>query len=233
MGIGEQKSESSFGMIKSTLGVGSIRITVSSRTNKGEIALVLERELEGDTRVIVDGVRDHINQIGVTQIEVFSQGDLQRIAEDPNRRLNLIDRLHIERINELATAREESASNLRILGDELRKTRTRIAALRQELQPAPRLVEELKAAISASPELSPEIEAERQAFDKRARTLTAITQAIEAVAHARRFLEGAPRFTETIDAALCTVVEQGRTEANQLSSLLRDRCETIRDFSPK
>lgn len=219
LGEGDQKGDSAYGMIKSTLGVGSIRVTVASK--EGEEAgstFAIEREVGTEPRVFHDGVREHTGENVLSNIEVFSQGDLQRIAEDSgdNLRLKLIDRPHATVVSKLTSDRAKHAADLRDLGEDLRRTRARISALRQELQPAPQLAEALKRAISESPALSPEIETEQRLFDSRARAVKAAGEALGAIERAHKYLDDAPDFVSVIERATTTIAAQGIPEARAL-----------------
>jgi len=226
--------DSSRGMISSTLGVGSVRLSLMDDAELPEeiTKLVLEREVGTEPRVFLDGVREHTPRTALLKIEVFSQGDLQRIAEDPgeNLRLRLIDRPHAERVKYLLSARLISASNLRDVGEELRKTRARIVSLKQELVPAPQLAQALERAIAESPTLAPEFEAERQSFDGRARAIEALEEAIQGVRLAAQYFEGAPNFAEEIDAALAKAIAQSRPEVGRIVDSLRERSAVVRSI---
>src|SRR5579871_2641166 len=77
-----------FGLLKATLGSGTARCELE---DEGQLAI--QREVETEPLVSRDGVRE-LKPTVLDRIEIYSQGDLQRIAEDGARRLELIDRPH-------------------------------------------------------------------------------------------------------------------------------------------
>jgi hypothetical protein len=103
LGKGSGSGESSFGIIETTLRAGSIKATLDSIDGSHESTLAIEREADGEPRLFHDGVREHASTGEFSQIEVFSQGDLQRIASDQGdgARVDLIDRRHSLRIKEM------------------------------------------------------------------------------------------------------------------------------------
>ena len=107
-----------FGIIDTTLSAGSVRCELETVDSNSKQAVTLEREIDGEPRIFLDGVREHTSRGLLQKIEVFSQGDLQRIAEDDNDelRLALIDRPHRSEVAELNTERGKTAEKLSRLG---------------------------------------------------------------------------------------------------------------------
>ena len=118
-------------------------------------------------------MREHTNINLSHSIEIFSQGDLQRISEDGNDslRLALIDRPHAEIVAQLHTDRNAHAKELRHLGESLRDVRIRQAAVRQEVQPIRGLRNDLRELLSLFPELSPELEVQRELHERRRQSI--------------------------------------------------------------
>jgi hypothetical protein len=178
VGEGDGKGESCYGLIKATLGAGSIRCQVFEQTTSGQSAFVLEREIDEEIRIYQDGVREHADSDVLHSIEFFSQGDLQRIAEDryDSLRIALIDRPNASRIKSLLEKRRLKAEKLSRLGPTLRTHRAKISNLRQEVLPGPALVEQLKQAEESSPILSPKLEENRLLFEKRSRIIESLSE---------------------------------------------------------
>lgn len=217
VGESESRGESWYGLIEKTLGPGSIRCEVQRQNDGNSIYQVLEREVEGETRLFRDGVREHTQRDMLGEIEIFSQGDLQRIADDGNNhlRLELVDRPNKSEIKRLHEEREKKTSELLKVGPELRTLRGHIQTLEQELQAAPVIDEQLRQAKESAPKLSPEMEEERIRFE-----------------HRRRIVE---RLGEIEEARLEILSQTERTVAkvervNDLSSSVRG--EAIVDPSP-
>jgi hypothetical protein len=167
------------GMIRTTLGAGSIRCEVASENDSGTTSLLIERDVGNAPRVFQDGIREHADADVLHNIEIFSQGDLQRIAEDENDelRLALIDRPNARRIEALRCQRQQLTGSLTSVGPTLRTLRATIQSIRQELQPAGALREDLRRVTEACPPLPVELERERDLFERRRRILDALEEA--------------------------------------------------------
>jgi len=77
------------GLILETLAGGTARCTLSQPRDPSEPTFVLERNPQSSTRVFRDGVQQIDGAAILHRIEIYSQGDLQTIAEKPERRLAL------------------------------------------------------------------------------------------------------------------------------------------------
>ena len=80
------------GLIRATLQSGLAKCTVTCRASSGQETLTIEREVEAAPRVYQDGIEELVDRSVLHAIEIYSQGDLRRIAEDEKLRLELIDR---------------------------------------------------------------------------------------------------------------------------------------------
>lgn len=157
------------GLIAATLGPGSVRCDLEAETGTGTTQHVIEREVGSPPRLFQDGVREHTARDILNTIEIFSQGDLQRIADDGNDdlRLALIDKPNASRVAALERQRQSHAQELRRIGPDLRTLRAQIASIRQELQPLATLQEQFRQAQATAPALPPELEAERLRYERR------------------------------------------------------------------
>jgi len=157
------------GLIAATLGAGSVRCELEAKSGTGFTRHVIEREVGSAPRLFQDGVREHTAHDILNAIEIFSQGDLQRIAEDGNDelRLALIDKPNASRVSKLNAERDSYTQELRKLGPDLRTLRAQIASIRQDLQPLATLQEQFRNAQAAAPALPPELETERQRYERR------------------------------------------------------------------
>src|SRR5581483_5873161 len=149
---------------KATLAGGTARALVSDQGAPSTI----ERHVDQDApQVVRDKVKELTAPPLTDRVEVFSQGDLQRIAEDYGRRLDLIDRPHKARIDELLAKRREAARDLRELGLKLRAARASLEARKSEVATLGALNEQLRTVQGGRPDLSPRLEAERQGYLQR------------------------------------------------------------------
>jgi DNA repair ATPase RecN len=207
-GEGDARGEPTFELVKHTLGPGCVQCEIITENSIDEIRYVLEREVGSAPRIFQDGVREHAHREILHGIEVFSQGDLQRIAEDGNdeMRLALMDRPNRTEILRLTAEREAAADVLRRVGPELRSLRAQISQLRQELQPFPGLKEQLRRVRETGPALPPDLELEHARFHRRSRILDAVkeieTWRADAVAQLRVVVQRAHQIAAAQDRVL-------------------------------
>ena len=169
------------GIIDKTLRAGSVRCEIETSDAVGAQQHVsLEREIGAEPRIFVDGVREHTNQDLLHRIEIFSQGDLQRITEEDNDelRLALIDRPHKNEVIRLSEERLQVTDELGLCGQKIRKIRERISTLNQEITQLSSVKIKLDQHNREAPVASPELGAEREDHMSRQRILTSL-QSIE------------------------------------------------------
>lgn len=177
--LGRERTPSGFGgMVAGTLASGSIRCEVADV--EAAARYDIERDVQAPPRIYREGVKDHTDTGLLHQIEIYSQGDLQRIAEDEHLRLRLIDRPNLATIRRLRDEQRQIAEELASLGGRLRELRGQAAQLRTELRGLPELRAQFEQARRSRPEVSHELDAERAQFQKRQATLKAINDGIVA-----------------------------------------------------
>jgi hypothetical protein len=213
-----------FGLVKATLGAGVARCELVETDGA---PLTVEREGEDAPRVLRHGVRD-LSAAGVLdKIEIYSQGDLQRIAEDGARRLDLIDRPNRARIDALLAERRDAARGLKEVGSKLRSLRASIDARRADLKALPTLAAQLRQLQEQRPRLSPELDSERKGHLERRRLLE---RARSATAKRLEVL-GAMRALATSEAELRAAAQELRTSdvapAKALASVLDGAAELV------
>jgi len=219
--VGDQ-SLPTFGIIKATLRAGSVRCELERADNGSEHEVTLEREVGGQPRIFLDGVREHTSHDLLGEIEVFSQGDLQRIAEDDNDelRLALIDRPNRSQVAKLNTERRETAEALSRLGPELRVVRGRLSTLDHEVTQLDPARSQLDRLTQAAPVASPELEAERQGHERRQRVLGALKSAEAERRGLANRLAGVRASAHQLAESVATITEDsGDTLADEMSPL--------------
>ncbi len=168
--LGEDgKGEPTYGIIPATLRAGSAHCCVEI-TDVGDTSLYhLERETGSDTRIYQEGVREHSKPDILYNIEIFSQGDLQKIAEDNNGslRISLIDRPNAIEIKNLGSLRFQLTKDLTNIGEEIRNLRVNLQTVKQQFQPLVNLVQQLDEIKKSCPKLSPELELQRKHYEQR------------------------------------------------------------------
>ena len=218
---GDQKLPT-FGIIKATLRAGSVRCELERADELSEHDVTLEREVDGQPRIFLDGVREHTRHDLLGEIEVFSQGDLQRIAEDDNDelRLALIDRPNRNRVASLTGERRETADKLSRLGPELRMVRGRLSTLDHEVTQLDPARSQLDRLTKDAPVASPELEAERQSHERRQRVLEALKSAEAERRVLANRLAGVRASAHQLAESIASITEDSRdTLANEVSPL--------------
>ena len=225
---GESNSPT-FGIIKTTLRAGSVRCELETADSSSQPEVTLEREVGGEPRIFVDGVREHTNRDLLRDIEIFSQGDLQRIAEDDNDklRLALIDRPHRSQVAELNTERAKAAEKLRRLGPDLRAIRGQLSTLDHEVTQLDPARSQLDRLTRDAPGASPELEAERESHERRQRVLEAVTSVeVERKALANR-LEGVRAPARQIAESIASVTADTESALGDHTAPLMDLAAAV------
>lgn len=217
-----ERNSPSFNLVRATLGAGSVRCEIKSHNKDASSELVIEREVGGEPRIFLDGVREHASQEVLHGIEIFSQGDLQLIADDKNEelRIALIDRPNAAIVKKLRADRERSEKTLRDIGPQLRLLRAQISSLKQELQPLPVLREQLRQAREGSPVLSPELEKERQLFERRRQIIDALKELEESRKAALAHLDRAAGEFDRMTGLIQMIEREEMIADSQLASVL-------------
>ena len=166
-----------FRIIGTTLRAGSVRCEIETfDANGARQEVSIEREVGAGPRIFVDGVREHTDQDLLHQIEIFSQGDLQRITEEDNDdlRLALIDRPHKKEVVRLNEKRLTVTDELSFCGLKIRNSRERISTLNQEITLLSSVKGQLDQHNSEAPVPSPALEEERDGHIHRQLILTSL-----------------------------------------------------------
>lgn len=155
------------GLLIETLAGGTAKCAIGIADDPAQSKYVVERNAPASSRVYRDGVQQIDDSAVLHRIEIYSQGDLQTIAERPERRLALIDRPNQQRVAELIGQRAEVTQELERIGPLIRQLRSEIDSRQSKvssLEPTRKQLSELQA---SRPTLSPELEAERVAYNER------------------------------------------------------------------
>lgn len=163
--------------IKGTLDSGTICCEVYDRSNYEPFTI--ERQRGGEPRLYRSGVKEH-QDTAPLRIEIYSQGDLQRIADSPGEALGLIDRPHSAKIVPLQDKRRNVADQLKVLGSQIRELRQRIADLRHQTQQLPELRARLSQSLDVRPSVSNHLDEENEAHHRRRRALQTVESACAA-----------------------------------------------------
>ena len=169
-----------YGVILETLGQNSVWCEVREVSVAGESKLTIERDVHAKPRVYREGIQELADTGVLNRIEIYSQGDLQRIAENDRLRLELIDRPHKIVIADLLVQRDRNIHTLREAGLQLRKKRAEIETRRADVKGLTELRGQLAELRESRPQLSRELDEEREGYLKRKGVLDRLRAGITA-----------------------------------------------------
>jgi DNA repair ATPase RecN len=168
---------SSRGLVYATLQDGTVRCELTdAQTNENSVH-ILERTIGSKPRLFRDGVQLVEAGAQLNRIEIYSQGDLQRIAEQPARRLHLIDRPNQDNVDKLTKLRSDATEKLRELGPAIRRTRSEIESRKNIVKSLDGFRKELEHIQGSRPQLSRELNVERQGYMSRKDALDRVRSA--------------------------------------------------------
>ena len=167
------------GMITKTLGAGSVRCVVEILEDGHGIEYTIDREMDGEPRVLREGVRDAIGDEILHDIEIYSQGALQQIAsaDRPQLRLRIIDRPNRTEILQVKRQIEKLVTELKTVGSRLRILRGEIDKRRLDLRDIDQLRAELGRSIETRPQLPPTLEEQHSLYVQRQRLIDGLGEA--------------------------------------------------------
>ena len=224
------------GLLKETLAGGTAKCAIGVADDPTQTKYVVERNAPAPSRVYRDGVQQIDESAVLHRIEIFSQGDLQTIAEKPERRLALVDRPNQRRVEELARRMKDVTGELETIGPRIRQLRSEIESRQarvQTLGPSRKQLSELQA---SRPMLSPELEAERVACNDRRRAYERLKVTEQAYARAMDGCRALLAEENAIREASEFARGLGTTGADRVASWLEDfanAASAIRTFSER
>jgi len=169
------------GLLRSTLASGTAVCTVGMVDEHGRASeLRIERSIGGHPRIYREGVLETSWREGVLDtsssalelpIEIYSQGDLLAIAENPERRLQLVDRPHARAIGGIKARLQRAQREIASVGQQMLTLRASIREDGRGLAPLRELEQQLEALRRERPTLDARLEKERAAFEQREQLL--------------------------------------------------------------
>ena len=169
-----------FGLIKETLGGGTVNVTLNKVSKIGEEdSFSVERDIESEPRVYHEGVQELADSDLLEHIEVYSQGDLQRIAESEYERLKLIDRKDRKEIRRIQEERTQKITELRDLGPMIRSLRPQIERGREEMKGLEAMLSQLEDIKQSRPQLSEKMGELRNMHTRREQIKKSLQEALE------------------------------------------------------
>lgn len=157
---------SQVGVVAATLGGATAQCTMADTLTEDQ--WTVERDVDSPApRLFSDGVRELELSSQKLQIEVYSQGDLQRIAQHRRLRLALIDAPIKEEVERLRNEATQVANKIAALGQPIRTLMTELEVRRTEIKAIPSLQAQLAEIQTARPTVPPVLQAEREKFQLR------------------------------------------------------------------
>jgi len=155
------------GLVRATLRGGTARLYLDEDSEAGARTTTVERDTASQPRAYVDGVKAIESPAILTEIEIYSQGDLQEIATSPAKRLALIDRPYKSRIDGWRQQADSIATAIAALGPQIRELREAIdSAVKLQADGMP-LRTQLAEVQRNRPAMSSEMSARRAEFQRR------------------------------------------------------------------
>lgn len=210
------------GLLQETLGGGTAKCVIGVPEDPAESSYVVERNAPGASRVYRDGVQLVDDTAVLHKIEIFSQGDLLTIAEQPERRLALIDRPNQRQVTDLKSRLEAITGELRAIGPVIRQHRSEIESRQARIQTLEQARKQLSDLQANRPSLSPELEAERIAYNDRRQTLERLKSASQSYSRAMDACRAVLAEEISIREASEFAASLGTTGADRIATVLAE-----------
>lgn len=204
------------GLIAATLGGGTAQIRLVGDPAGEELA-VIERDAGGDRPAIYrDGVVVVEDPQLLSEIEIYSQGELQDIATDAAKRLALIDRPRQAHIDQWNAEISDVSAQVTEIGPQLRQVAEAIEAAEASLAEGKPLIEQLDQLRANRPQMSAEVSGLREAHQERE---SRIERANAALAHYRVGGEDLESLRESVAAAAAEAAALRGSGSAELESM--------------
>jgi DNA repair ATPase RecN len=219
------------GLIEATLRGGTAQLRLHVDSGGAEEA-VIERDASSERPALYrDGVIVVDDPELLSEIEIYSQGELQEIATDAAKRLALVDRPHQSEIDGWRQQIGEISTQVAAIGPQLREIAEAIEAAEAGLAEGQPLKEQLEQLQAEHPEMSTEVSQLRAAHQEREARLergTAILDRYRANAEAMQRL--AEELANTAEDA-ADLRDSGSAELEEIEARLRASAVAGGEFS--
>lgn len=170
-------------VIQATLGSGTAVCTLGVLDEHGNASeLRIERAIGSRPRIYRDGVLDTSPTATELPLEIYSQGDLLAIAENPEHRLRLVDRPHARALGRIKARLRAARRQIADIGGEMLTLRASIREDARGLVPLPELEQQLAVIQRERPVLDARLATERAAFEQREQLVARARASVEAFA---------------------------------------------------
>lgn len=167
------------GLIAATLGGGTAQVRLCDDSGGEELA-VIERDAAAERPALYrDGVVIVDDPQLLSEVEIYSQGELQDIATDPAKRLALVDRPCQVAIDAWRREIADISAEVAAIGPKLREVAEASEAAEASLAEGKPLAEQLEQLRAERPNMSSEVSALRNSHQEREARLEAAAAALE------------------------------------------------------
>jgi hypothetical protein len=153
------------GLLRATLKGGTARVTLDDEGAE-DSEPAIERDLSSAPRIYADAVRVLEDDSLLSKVEIYSQGELQKIASSAPMRLALIDRPNKPEVDRRLGEIKATAEKIAAAGPELRRLRLALETARAALAEGEPIRQELATLASTRPEMSEEMATLRSDFQR-------------------------------------------------------------------
>jgi hypothetical protein len=208
-------------LIHATLQGGTARVIVNDDTPERS---VIERDASSDKPTVYVGDVVVVDEPELlSEIEIYSQGELQEIAEDSAKSLALVDRPHKSQIRGWLREIQETSEKVSAIGPRLRDLRDSIESAEDVLQEGKPVEEELARVRKERPEMSAEMSDLRVAHERGQRLLETAEQI------AASYKDAAESLAEAADEVVATArdsEELGSSGDSDLEAIAKKLAES-------
>jgi energy-coupling factor transporter ATP-binding protein EcfA2 len=215
------------GLIAATLGGGTAQVRLIDDPD-GREAAVIERDAGSDRPAIYrDGVVVVEDQRLLSEIEIYSQGELQDIATDAAKRLALIDRPSQSFIDRWNTEIHQVSAEVAEIGPQIRQITEAIEAADASLAEGAPLLEQLDRLRAERPQMSSEVSSLRQAHQEREARLERGTAALTRFGQAAESLHSLREGMAAAAAEAATLRNSGNADLEMIAARLDDAAAEV------
>lgn len=220
------------GLIAETLKGGTASCVLGEMDGNHGLEFVVERTPGSESRVFREGVQQIDAANHLHRVEIFSQGDLQGLAENPARRLALVDRPNQARVDNLMANLNVTVQELKRVGNRLSRRRADLETRESKVKELGKYREQLSHLAASRPQLSAELEAQKTEYERRrleyqqvdmaVRARTRFLDALRKAVDEAELLEGAASFTRGLENEPARAIGLELSKTADLSVRIRE-----------
>ena len=197
-------------LVRSNLGDGRIRLTIDTRDG---LDFIVDRTTSGNSIVLnMDGTPADltIESGGLFRADIFSQNEVENIADSPRSQLALIDNFKADEIAQISVQIAAIKSSLQSNANQISPLKTQIAAIVEELNTLPAIEAQIKKLTGHEGQDSAQINqahTERAIRDRQKEAVGEINELL--TQYLDWFTKGTGHFNKKIQSVVTDDVQQG------------------------